>query len=82
MYGANSNRNEIYIDHMGKASKGLLADAIHFEDTPNVLMMLRVGKKAAGRMLDGREWLEFPDINKELHRLPRVSQGSSLGVLP
>jgi protein gp37 len=24
----------------------------------------RVGKKAAGRMLDGREWMEFPEVKK------------------
>lgn len=25
-------------------------------------LMLRVGKSAAGRLLDGREWLEFPEV--------------------
>jgi hypothetical protein len=25
--------------------------------------MLRVGKKAAGRLLDGREWNEFPRVH-------------------
>jgi hypothetical protein len=24
--------------------------------------MRRVGKKAAGRLLDGREWNEFPEV--------------------
>jgi protein gp37 len=38
-------------------------------DNPNMAMMdeealYRVGKKAAGRLLDGREWNEFPN-NKE-----------------
>jgi protein gp37 len=27
----------------------------------NGTIMCRVGKKAAGRLLDGREWNEFPD---------------------
>ena len=29
-------------------------------DTPDNAFMVRVGKKAAGRLLDGREWNEFP----------------------
>lgn len=29
----------------------------------NVMMMYRVGKKAAGRLLDGREWNEFPTLS-------------------
>jgi protein gp37 len=32
------------------------------EGTP--VNMLRVGKKAAGRLLDGREWNEFPEVAK------------------
>jgi protein gp37 len=29
-----------------------------------VFEMVRVGKKAAGRMLDGREWNEYPEVRK------------------
>jgi protein gp37 len=28
----------------------------------NTAVMVRVGKKLAGRMLDGREWNEFPNV--------------------
>jgi protein gp37 len=41
----------------------------------------RVGKKAAGRLLDGREWSEFPDVSESLRdmtRLPPRSVGSTL----
>jgi protein gp37 len=31
-----------------------------FEQGSGAMTMMRVGKKAAGRMLDGREWTEFP----------------------
>jgi len=31
----------------------------HYDDQPDVY---RVGKKAAGRILDGREWNEFPEV--------------------
>jgi protein gp37 len=31
-----------------------------FHDFPDGQRMIRVGKKAAGRLLDGREWNEFP----------------------
>jgi len=30
-------------------------------DHPNTVMLARVGKKAAGHLLDGREWREYPD---------------------
>lgn len=33
------------------------------EPPPTAWLMERVGKKAAGAMLDGREWREFPTIN-------------------
>lgn len=32
------------------------------ELTPNSLLMRKVGKKAAGRLLDGREWNEWPEV--------------------
>lgn len=30
---------------------------------PGRVLFERVGKKAAGRLLDGREWNEYPEIN-------------------
>lgn len=39
-----------------------LSKAPVLEAFPNV-MLQRVGKKAAGRLLDGREWNEFPEVN-------------------
>lgn len=32
-------------------------------DLPGGLVAVRVGKKAAGRLLDGRTWDEFPEVN-------------------
>lgn len=34
---------------------------LHNSDNGGDVWMYRVGKKAAGRMLDGKEWLEFPE---------------------
>jgi protein gp37 len=41
-----------------KVSKNTAFDAI-----PYPVIMSRIGKKAAGRLLDGREWSEFPPSN-------------------
>lgn len=32
------------------------------EDRDDMAAMRRVGKKAAGRLLDGQEWMEFPEV--------------------
>ncbi len=34
-----------------------LAQELHIDDEPD---LYRVGKRAAGALLDGREWREFP----------------------
>ena len=34
-----------------------------FEDDPSI-RMYRVGKKRAGRLLDGREYSEIPEVSK------------------
>lgn len=34
---------------------------------PDQVISVRVGKKAAGRLLDGREWNEYPGGNDEKH---------------
>lgn len=36
-------------------------------------LMYRVGKRAAGRLLDGREWNEFPEVNHEGTTCTRTS---------
>ena len=33
-------------------------------EVPIALRMKHVGKKAAGRLLDGREWNEYPEIQR------------------
>jgi hypothetical protein len=40
-------------------SENLAADEGHIDDEPDVY---RVGKHAAGCLLDGREWKEFPEV--------------------
>lgn len=44
----------------GETFMGLLADKIEREDYANAIVVKRVGKSRAGRLLDGREWNEFP----------------------
>jgi protein gp37 len=38
---------------------GQVKDGVRYSDGVD---MVRVGKKAAGRLLDGREWNEFPEV--------------------
>lgn len=47
-----------YFDELPKLPNGIGRHADHRFST-----MYRVGKKAAGRMLDGREWSEFPEVS-------------------
>lgn len=42
------------------ARDALNEKVVHWEHSVSV----RVGKKVAGRLLDGKEWLEFPEVNK------------------
>lgn len=44
------------------------ADGGRFHDGPNPsrgLAMYRVGNKAAGYLIDGQEWRQFPEVIKE-----------------
>jgi hypothetical protein len=47
-----------------KSPRGVWDALDRLDDTPTaeeqVYVYVRVGKKAAGRLLDGREWSEFP----------------------
>jgi protein gp37 len=45
-----------------KAKRTLFDNSSHKFAFDDQTMMERVGKKAAGRMLDGHEWLEFPEV--------------------
>jgi len=36
---------------------------VMYNHEPGRVLFERVGKKAAGRLLDGREWNEYPEIN-------------------
>jgi len=53
-----ANYTNDYVDH-GKSKWLNLAGGSGFHGE-RFLVMRRVGKKAAGRLLDGREWSEFP----------------------
>jgi len=46
-------------------TRGLNKNEVILEDgiSGSHVIMRRVGKKAAGRLLDGREWNEFPDAS-------------------
>jgi protein gp37 len=52
-YGVLSPTGEWYPEHTGWNGRSIDPDT-------GEAFMIRVGKKAAGRILDGREWLEFP----------------------
>ncbi|WP_197919346.1 phage Gp37/Gp68 family protein [Thiosulfatihalobacter marinus] len=49
-----------YADHGNDLEYGLICDAQQYE-WPEGYASFRVGKKAAGRLLDGREWNEVPE---------------------
>lgn len=42
---------------------------------PSGAVLLRVGRKAAGRQLDGREWNQYPDVKAARRRDGRVGKG-------
>lgn len=55
-------------DHPRRITRGnrtRIVSPVDGQDKPlhkNTAVMVRVGKKLAGRMLDGREWNEFPNV--------------------
>ena len=67
-WGAFSPGDELGEEHLDGAHFGAWVSDTQFrEDLPQDManantIMFRVGKKAAGRMLDGREWNEMPEV--------------------
>lgn len=54
--GTKNPRRAVFV-----GSNGMIEDgSIGIED--DLVLVHRVGKRAAGRVLDGREWLEFPEV--------------------
>jgi len=45
----------------GQLSEGILSECVQYDETA----IGRVGKHAAGNLLDGRTWAEFPDVKGE-----------------
>lgn len=43
---------------------GEWAPSLNASDGDGQALMKRVGKRAAGRLLDGREWSEFPAVRE------------------
>ena len=64
LYGTDCKRNEIYISPCGETNTGLLTQPEKFpkSDPREVLKMRRVGKHAAGRLLDGQTHDAFPEV--------------------
>ena len=49
-----------YNDVKSRSSGPCIGRCVNLDGT----LMVRVGKKAAGRILDGREWNEWPGVEK------------------
>jgi protein gp37 len=56
-------RSKLTVVHKNGSTHGHLEEGAFLEGT-HAMSTYRVGKKAAGRLLDGREWNEFPIVSE------------------